>query len=193
MAKFLPDRRINILICVGGDGTLRGAKAIADEAMRRKLPIAVVGVPKTIDNDVMYVQRTFGVTTAIERATQILECAHMEARSAFNGVGLVKVMGREAGFIACGATLASQEVNLTLIPEVPFSLEGPRACWSSCASGWRARQHAVVVVAEGAGQDLLRGGRRHRQDGQHEAGRHRRRAQGAGSASTSSRSVCRWM
>jgi 6-phosphofructokinase 1 len=103
----------------------------------------------------MYVQRTFGVTTAIERAAQILECAHMEARSAFNGIGLVKVMGREAGFIACGATLASQEVNLTLIPELPFTLEGPDGVLAFLKKRLESRQHALVVVAEGAGQQLM--------------------------------------
>lgn len=154
MTKFLIDRGINLLICVGGDGTLRGAKAIADEAIRHKLPIAVVGVPKTIDNDVMYVQRTFGVHTAIDRAAEILECAHYEARSAYNGVGLVKLMGREAGFIACGASLASQEVNLTLIPELPFCLEGPDGVLEFLRKRLVKRQHALVVVAEGAGQDL---------------------------------------
>ena len=155
MVKYLVDQGINILICVGGDGTLRGAKAIADEAIRRKLPLAIVGVPKTIDNDVCYVQRTFGVATAIERAAQVLECAHMEARSVYNGVGLVKVMGREAGFVAAGATLASQEVNLTLIPEVPFALHGPSGILEFLRDRLERRHHAVVLVAEGAGQDLI--------------------------------------
>ena len=155
MVKYLADRKINILICVGGDGTLRGAKAIADEACRQKLPIAVIGVPKTIDNDVMYVQRTFGVASAMERASQILDCAHMEARSVFNGIGLVKVMGREAGFIACFATLANQEVNLTLIPEVPFAMDGEHGALEYLRKRLLSRQHAVIVVAEGAGQDLL--------------------------------------
>ncbi len=152
MVQYLIDNKINILICVGGDGTLRGAHAISDEAIRRNVPIAVVGVPKTIDNDVQFVARTFGVNTAVERAAEILECAHIEARSVVNGIGLVKVMGREAGFIACGATLASQEVNLTLIPEVPFKLEEVLAYLKARLE---RRGHALVVVAEGAGQNLL--------------------------------------
>ena len=155
MVDFLEQNRINILICVGGDGTLRGAKAVSDEARRRNLPIAVVGVPKTIDNDVLYVQRTFGVNTAIEAAASVLDCAHMEARSVFNGIGLVKVMGREAGFVACGATLANQEVNLALIPEVPFALEGEGGVLAFLHKRLERRQHALVVVAEGAGQDLV--------------------------------------
>lgn len=155
MAKYLADNKINILICVGGDGTLRGAKGIADEARRLNLPISVVGVPKTIDNDVMFVQRTFGVNTAMERASQVLDCAHTEARSVFNGVGLVKVMGREAGFIACLSTLANQEVNLTLIPEVPFALEGEKGILEFLRKRLKSRKHALVVVAEGAGQELL--------------------------------------
>jgi 6-phosphofructokinase 1 len=155
MVDYLAGAGIDILLCVGGDGTLKGAKAIADEASARDLPISVVGIPKTIDNDVMYVSRTFGVLTAIERARHILECAHMEARSAFNGVGLVKVMGRHAGFVACGATVASQEVNFTLIPEVPFTLDGGNGFLAHLRRRLDSRRHAVVVVAEGAGQDLL--------------------------------------
>ena len=155
MVDTLMKYGINILICVGGDGTLRGARDIGETAMKRGLPIAVVGVPKTIDNDVKYVYRTFGVTTAIEHAREILECAHTEAKSVFNGVGLVKVMGREAGFIAAGATLASQEVNFALIPEVPFKLEGPGGFLELLKDRLARRHHAVVVVAEGAGQDLL--------------------------------------
>jgi 6-phosphofructokinase 1 len=157
MVDYLAGAGIDILLCVGGDGTLKGAQAIADEASARGLPISVVGIPKTIDNDVMYVSRTFGVLTAVERARHILECAHMEARSAYNGVGLVKVMGRHAGFVACGATVASQEVNFALIPEVPFVLEGANGFLAHLQRRLEARQHAVVVVAEGAGQDLLPG------------------------------------
>jgi 6-phosphofructokinase 1 len=155
MVDYLADAGIDILLCVGGDGTLKGAQAIGDAATARSLPISVVGIPKTIDNDVMYVSRTFGVLTAVERARHILECAHMEARSAFNGVGLVKVMGRRAGFVACGATVASQEVNFTLIPEVPFALDGENGFLVHLRRRLESRRHAVVVVAEGAGQDLL--------------------------------------
>jgi 6-phosphofructokinase 1 len=100
MVDFLVQAGINVLFCVGGDGTLRGARDIGEEARRRKLPIAVVGIPKTIDNDVMYITRTFGFSTATEKAREVLDCAHNEAKSVFNGVGLVKVMGRDAGFIA---------------------------------------------------------------------------------------------
>lgn len=122
MADFLTENGINILLCIGGDGTLRGAADVAEEVGSRGQSIAVVGIPKTIDNDVMYISRTFGVTTATEKAHQVLDCAHSEAKSAYNGVGLVKLMGRDAGFIAAAATLASQEVNFCLIPEIPFIL-----------------------------------------------------------------------
>lgn len=158
MVDFLVKRGINILICVGGDGTLRGAHSIALEAKRRGLPISIVGVPKTIDNDVMYVARTFGVLTAADKAREVLTGAHNEAKSAFNGVGLVKVMGRNAGFVAAVATLASQEVNFTLIPEVPFKLEGEDGFLESLRRRLEARRHAVVVVAEGAGQELVSAG-----------------------------------
>jgi 6-phosphofructokinase 1 len=156
MAEFLVEQKINILLCVGGDGTLRGAQDVAKEAQRRGLNLAVVGIPKTIDNDVMYMSRTFGMTTAIEKAHAILDCAHSEARSAYNGVGLVKLMGRDAGFIAAGATLASQEVNFCLIPEVPFVLEGKNGLLEVLRHRLQSAHHAVVAVAEGAGQDLVK-------------------------------------
>ena len=148
-------RGINMLFCVGGDGTQQGANALHHEAQRRGFPLAVVGIPKTIDNDVGYVARTFGYLTAVEEVRNILDCAHQEARSVFNGISLVKVMGRHAGFIAAGATIASQDVNFTLIPEVPFVLEGPGGFLEAVKSRILRRAHAVIVVAEGAGQDLL--------------------------------------
>jgi 6-phosphofructokinase 1 len=156
MADFLVEQKINILLCVGGDGTLRGAQDVAKEVQSRGLNLAVVGIPKTVDNDVMYMSRTFGMTTAMEKAHAILDCAHSEARSAYNGVGLVKLMGRDAGFIAAGATLASQEVNFCLIPEVPFVLEGKNGLLEALLRRLESAHHAVVAVAEGAGQDLIK-------------------------------------
>jgi 6-phosphofructokinase 1 len=155
MVDFLRDRKIGALFCIGGDGTLRGAQAIATEVARRKLEIAVVGIPKTIDNDVMYCDRTFGYYTAIEKARDVLHLAHTEAKAAPRGIGLVKVMGRHAGFIACGATIVSQEVNFTLIPEVPFELDGPRGFLAALARRMDQRRHALVLVAEGAGQHFF--------------------------------------
>jgi 6-phosphofructokinase 1 len=156
MADFLAEQNVNVLLCIGGDGTLRGAQHIAREAQSRGLQIAIIGIPKTIDNDVMYISRTFGLTTATEKAHEILDCAHSEARSAYNGVGLVKLMGRDAGFIAAGATLASQEVNFCFIPEVPFVLDGENGFLEALRRRLEAAHHAVVAVAEGAGQDLNR-------------------------------------
>ncbi|MCX5757129.1 MAG: ATP-dependent 6-phosphofructokinase [Candidatus Hydrogenedentes bacterium] len=155
MVDFLVARRINLLFCIGGDGTQHGARAIADEALRRGADIAVIGVPKTIDNDIMYVSRTFGFNTALEKAREIIDCAHVEATGAPNGIGLVKLMGRNAGFIAAGATLASQEVNFTLVPECPFKLEGKQGFLPMLMKRIRQRGHAVIAVAEGAGQDLF--------------------------------------
>ncbi len=155
MVDWLVSRDVHVLLCVGGDGTQRGARKIADEARRRGLNLAVVGIPKTIDNDIPYVAQSFGYLTAVDRARDVLEGAHAEARSALHGVGLVKLMGREAGFIACGATLASQEVNFTLVPEVPLVLGGERGFLAALRRRLEARRHALVVVAEGAGQDLL--------------------------------------
>jgi 6-phosphofructokinase 1 len=117
--------------------------------------MAVVGIPKTIDNDIAYCDRTFGFVTAVERAQEVIDLAHNEARGAPRGIGLVKVMGRAAGFIACYATLASQEANFTLIPEISFALEGEHGLLSVLERRMDERQHAVIVVAEGAGQDLF--------------------------------------
>jgi 6-phosphofructokinase 1 len=151
----LEARGINVLLCIGGDGTQRGAHDIATEALRRGLKIAVVGVPKTIDNDIQFVSRSFGYSTAIDKARDVLTCAHNEAKGAYNGVGLVKLMGRDSGFIACGAALASQEANFCLVPEVPFALEGENGLLAALEARLLQRDHALIVVAEGAGQDLL--------------------------------------
>lgn len=139
MVKYLCSLGINMLFCVGGDGTQRGAHAIAQEALRQKAPLAVVGIPKTIDNDIHFVQRSFGYATALEKAREVLDGAHVEAKGAPNGLAIVKLMGRHAGFIAAGATIASQEVNCTLIPEIDFKLEGMMGCFRSCAAGSCAR------------------------------------------------------
>jgi 6-phosphofructokinase 1 len=157
MLGFLQRERINLLFCVGGDGTHRGAHAIAEEAQRRQYPLAVVGIPKTIDCDILYCDRTFGYTTAVEKAQEVLHLAHTEARAVPRGVGLVRLMGRESGFIACGATLVCQEVNFTLIPEVPFALHGERGFLTALDQRMEARGHAVIAVAEGAGQNLFTG------------------------------------
>jgi 6-phosphofructokinase 1 len=155
MADFLSAQGVDLLFCVGGDGTQRGAHQIAEEAARRKLPVAVVGIPKTIDNDILYCDRTFGYSTALGEVQKVLSCAHVESKGMRNGIGLVKVMGRESGFIAAGATLASQEVNFTLIPEIPFALEGPHGFLSALRERMLRRGHAVIAVAEGAGQHLF--------------------------------------
>jgi 6-phosphofructokinase 1 len=147
-----------VLLCVGGDGTLRGAHAIHEESSRRTLRLAIVGIPKTIDNDISFVWQSFGYITAVEKAREALDGAHAEAKASPNGISLVKLMGRDAGFIAAGATVASQEVNYTLIPEVPFRLQGEGGFLPHLKQRILTRKHALIVVAEGAGQDLLEGG-----------------------------------
>ncbi|MEM7584390.1 MAG: ATP-dependent 6-phosphofructokinase [Acidobacteriota bacterium] len=149
---------VSILFAIGGDGTLRGAHALAQEIARRQLPISIIGIPKTIDNDLMWTQRTFGFVTAVESAQSVIHAAHTEARAVWHGVGLVKLMGRHAGFIAAHATLASGDVNFCLVPEVPFSLEGQGGLIELLAARLQERRHAVVVVAEGAGQELVSDG-----------------------------------
>jgi 6-phosphofructokinase 1 len=157
VVAFLRRERIGILFCVGGDGTHRGAHGIVEEIDRTGGGIAVVCIPKTIDNDIHFVRKSFGYSTALEAARRVIECAHMEAKGARNGIGLVKLMGRDAGFIAAGATLASQEVNFTLIPEVPFALDGPEGFLTVLERRIAESGHAVIVVAEGAGQHLFAG------------------------------------
>jgi len=151
----LVKRGVNILFTIGGDGTQRGGRDLAQEAQRRGHALSVVGIPITIDNDVAFVSRTFGYMTAIEEAARVLRCAHAEARSVQNGVALVKLMGRHAGFIAVGAVVASQDVNFVLVPELPFKLDGKHGFLSALKKRLTTRGHAVVAVAEGAGQDLL--------------------------------------
>jgi 6-phosphofructokinase 1 len=152
MVDTLERMNIGILFTLGGDGTLRGASAIAEEIERRKLRIAVIGIPKTIDNDISYIQRSFGFATAVSEAGRAITSAHIEAQGARNGIGLVKLMGRESGFIATFAALAYSDVNFCLIPEVPFTLE---SFLKVLHERLKEKGHAVVVVAEGAGQDLL--------------------------------------
>jgi 6-phosphofructokinase 1 len=152
---FARRHSVNILFCVGGDGTQRGALAISQEAERQGYLLSVIGIPKTIDNDIGFVTRTFGLATAVDQARKVLDCAHNEAKGAPNGISIVKLMGRDSGFIAAGATLASQEVNFCLIPEMLFDLEGPHGFLEALKKRILSRGHAVIAVAEGAGQDLL--------------------------------------
>jgi 6-phosphofructokinase 1 len=152
----LVQMKINILFTIGGDGTLHGAEAIYTEIKKRKLKIAVVGVPKTIDNDIAYVEKTFGLETAFSVAASAIRSAHTEAIGAPNGIGIVKVMGRYSGFIAANAALALNEVNFVLVPEVPFDLEGPKGLFPHLKKRLELKGHAVIIIAEGAGQELLK-------------------------------------
>ena len=151
MVDTLARMNVGILFTVGGDGTLRGALAIDTEARRRGLRLSVIGIPKTIDNDVSFVQKTFGFETAVSEATRAATAAHAEALGARNGVGLVKLMGRDSGFIAAYTALAENNIDFCLVPEVPFTLE---ALLAALRRRLERRGHAVIVVAEGAGQDL---------------------------------------
>ena len=152
MVARLKELGIGVLFAIGGDGTLRGAQAIGEEAARRGHAIGVIGIPKTIDNDVSFVQTTFGFETAVSEARRALYAANAEAESARNGIGLVKVMGRESGFIAAYAVLVDGHVNFCLVPEIPFSLDRFLAALRHRID---QRGHAVIVVAEGAGQQLM--------------------------------------
>lgn len=146
---------LNMLFTIGGDGTQRGTLDIADEVEKRRLKIALIGIPKTVDNDFTIIDRSFGFNTAVAKAVEVVNSAHNEASSAINGIGLVKVMGRESGFIAAHTALASHEVNFVLIPEVPFNLEGSNGFLHHLEERLKKRKHAVIVIAEGAMQDML--------------------------------------
>ncbi len=154
--KSLSNSRIDILFCIGGDGTMRAMQQITAGIMKLGLKIAVVGIPKTIDNDLDLIQKSFGFDTAIAQTVHAIRCAHVEAKGAVNGIGLIKIMGRLSGHIAANAALAQNDTNFVLIPEVPFTLEGKNGFLISLEKRIKSSGHAVVLVAEGAGQDLMR-------------------------------------
>jgi 6-phosphofructokinase 1 len=154
MVDTLERMNVGLLFTIGGDGTLRGAQAIAEEIGRRGLKIGVIGIPKTIDNDISFVEASFGFETAVSESRTAIESANTEAVGARNGIGLVKLMGRDSGFIAAYAALANNDVNFCLIPEVPFTLEG---LVKALKERLERRGHAVIVVGEGAGQNLMQG------------------------------------
>ena len=155
MVNALKRMNVDIFFCIGGDGAMRATECITEEITRRNLNIAVVGIPKTIDNDLNLIQRTFGFDTAISEAVKAIQCAHVEATGAPNGIGLVKIMGRQSGHIAACASLAQSDVNFVLIPEVPFDLEGERGLLKVLERSLKDRGHCVILVAEGAGQELI--------------------------------------
>jgi 6-phosphofructokinase 1 len=147
---------IDMFFCIGGDGTMRATEGIAEEITRRKLNMAVIGIPKTIDNDLNLIQRSFGFDTAISESVKVIQCAHVEANGAPNGIGLVKIMGRQSGHIAACAALALSDVNFVLIPEIPFDMDGEKGFLQALEKLLRDRGHCVILVAEGAGQELMR-------------------------------------
>ncbi len=156
MADFLESHDIDILFTVGGDGTQRGADILSQELLRRGHRKAIVGIAKTIDNDIAFVEMSFGFATALEQGAEVVRRAHVEARAVLNGIGLVKVMGRDAGFVAAGAAVVSQEANFVLVPEVAFPLEGEHGFLAALEHRIHNRGHAVIVVSEGAGQHLAK-------------------------------------
>ena len=146
---------MNMLFTIGGDGTTKGAIAISNEIEKRGLKVAIIGIPKTIDNDLSFIQRSFGFETAVSKAVESVAAAHVEAKDAFNGIGLVKLMGRESGFIAAHTALAMSVVNFVLIPEIAFDLQGPNGFLEHLKKRINEKHRAVIIVAEGAGQDML--------------------------------------
>ncbi len=146
---------ISMLFVIGGDGSMKAASSIAEAVNRRGMRLSVIGIPKTIDNDINFVPQSFGFETAVDSATLALSCAHTEAIGVHNGIGLVKLMGRESGFIAAQAALSLSVVNFVLVPEAPFTLEGEGGLLPALEERLKSRSHAVIVVAEGAGQHCM--------------------------------------
>lgn len=146
---------IDILFTIGGDGTIRGAIEIAEEIERRNLSISVINIPKTIDNDIPFISKSFGFQTAVSAAQEAIRCAHNEAKGAPNGIGIVKLMGRDSGFIAAQAALAQKDANYVLIPEIDFDIDGPNGLLSELERRLSKTNHALIVVAEGAGQKFF--------------------------------------
>jgi 6-phosphofructokinase 1 len=155
MVESLVQHKINMLFTIGGDGTLKGANAIGEEIEKRGLDIAVVGIPKTIDNDIDLIDKSFGFETAFDVASAIIRDAHNEATGAFNGISIVKLMGRDSGFIAASTAIAMPVVNFVLVPEINFELEGKNGLFEVLKKRLQLKHHAVIVVAEGAGQHLF--------------------------------------
>ncbi len=156
IVDYINKSNIHILFCVGGDGTMRAASQIATRINEKKLKVAIVGIPKTIDNDLDLIQKSFGFDTAIQKSVEAIKSAHVEAKGALNGIGLVKIMGRHSGYIAAHAALAQNDTNFVLIPEVPFDLDGEKGLLKTLEKRMKSRGHAVILVAEGSGQDFLR-------------------------------------
>ncbi len=155
IVNCIMNMKLDILFIIGGDGTQRAALAISQQLRERKQNISVIGIPKTIDNDLSFVEKSFGFETAVAKAVEALTAAHTEALDSINGITVVKVMGRESGFIACHSTLASNDVNFTLIPEISFDLQGPNGFLTHLEQRVISRKHALILVAEGAGQEHL--------------------------------------
>ena len=155
MVDTLEENKINLLFTIGGDGTLKGANAIGEEIEKRGLDIAVAGIPKTIDNDIALIDKCFGFETAFDVASSIIRDAHNEATGAYNGIAIVKLMGRDSGFIAASTAIAMPVVNFVLVPEMDFSMEGENGFLEALKKRLNLKHHAVIVVAEGAGQHLF--------------------------------------
>lgn len=148
---------MNMIFVIGGNGSHAGANAISKECAKRGLKVSVVGIPKTIDNDILHIDKTFGFDTAVEEAQKAIKAAATEAKSALNGIGVVKLMGRQSGFIAMNASLANGDVDVCLIPEVDFAMEGPNGVVNHVKNLIASQGHALIVLAEGAGQEYVTG------------------------------------
>uniref|UniRef100_A0A7S1RYX3 Phosphofructokinase domain-containing protein n=1 Tax=Alexandrium catenella TaxID=2925 RepID=A0A7S1RYX3_ALECA len=143
---------INMVFTVGGDGTQHASHLLYEEAKRRNLDISIVGLPKSIDNDILFFDKTFGFDSAVSTAADIMRNGWVEATSCDKGVGIVKLMGRDAGFVAMHAALASTIVDLVMIPEVNVKLEDVIEHIDSTLA---RKNFMLIAIAEGAGQEFV--------------------------------------
>ena len=109
---------------IGGDGTHKGIQEIYNELKSQNYQATCVGIPKTIDNDIPIIDKSFGFETAVAESIRAIRSAYVESRGADYGIGLVRLMGRDAGWIAMEATNISRDVNICLIPESEFGTKG---------------------------------------------------------------------
>lgn len=136
----LREAEVDALIPIGGEGTLKGAQFLADNG------IPVIGVPKTIDNDVNGTDYTFGFDTAVSVATEAIDRLHTTAES-HNRVMIMEVMGRHVGWIALHAGMAGG-AHYTVIPEYPFDIND--ICKAMERRFQMGEKYGIICVAEGA-------------------------------------------
>lgn len=138
--EHIEERKLDAIVCIGGDGTMSGANHLIQRGIR------CIGVPKTIDNDLMHTEVTFGFQTAVGIATDALDRIHTTA-SSHHRVMIVETMGRNAGWLTLHAGMASGS-DVILVPEIPYDVDV--ICESCMRRSRRGKAFTIVAVGEGA-------------------------------------------